>query len=373
MRVLVIGNDPHYLTNMRAPLLSALVARGHEVHAATPGLEGEYLRRAEALGVRGHPYPLERQGTDPLADVRTVASLARLVRRIGPDVVFTYTIKPLLYGSLAAAIGRVPRRVAMITGLGTAFAADRRGLRQRAVHVAAREMYRQALRAQHVVFFQNPDDEATFRRLGLLRPGADVRRVNGSGVDLERFPASPPPSGPPVFTLVARLHRQKGIREFAAAAARVRAEAPTARFVLVGPTEDHPDAVRRDELDRWIADGVLEVRGFVDDVRGLLRETSVYVLPSYYPEGTPRSTLEALATGRAVVTTDAPGCRETVVEGENGFLVPVRDADALAAALLRFVRDPDLVPRMGAASRHLAERRFDAREVTRALIDAMGL
>lgn len=371
MRVVVIGNDPQYLTNFRGRLLAEMVRRGHEVHALSPRLEGVHLERVRALGVQGWSYPLQRQGTDPFADAGTFLALARLLRRLAPDVVFTYTIKPLLYGSIAAHLSGVRRRVAMVTGVGTAFT-EITGVRRSTIHLAARALYRVALARQDVVFFQNPDDEALFRDLGLVRASQDVRRVNGSGIDLAQFAESALPAGVPTFTLVARLHREKGVREYAEAARIVRSAHPDARFLLVGPYERHPDAIRPDEVDQWVKEGTIDYRGFLEDVRPVLRETSVYVLPSYR-EGTPRSVLEAMALGRPIVTTDAPGCRETVIDGENGYRVPVRDAAALAVAMTRFITDPASIRTMGRASRNIAEAKYDVGTVNTELLRAMGL
>jgi len=369
MRLAVIGNDPHYLVNFRGRLISDLAQRGHEVHALAPNLTGTALRSVQALGATGWSYPLQRQGINPIRDVVTLRGLVRILRDLHVDAAFTYTIKPLVYGAMASAIVRVPHRVAMVTGVGSAFT-SRRSARDHLVHVVAKNLYRYALAGQSVVFFQNPDDEALFRRLGLLPEGADVRLVNGSGIDLGEFVPSPPPTSPITFTLVARLHREKGVREFAEAAGLVRRRHPDSRFVLVGPFEEHPNAIRREEVDRWQSEGVLSHLGFLSDVRPVLRDTSVYVLPSYR-EGTPRSVLEAMAVGRAIITSDAPGCRETVQPGVNGVLVPVGDARALAEAMSLFVEDTQRIETMGEASRALAERKYDVARVNATLIRAL--
>jgi len=241
------------------------------------------------------------------------------------------------------------------------------------LRVAATALYRRAMRDATSVFFQNNDDHAEFAHRGLLPPELEVRMSAGSGVDLEAFAESPrpAPAQPPVFLMVARLLGDKGVREFAEAARIVREHRSDCRFRLAGWIDANPAAIAREELDAWIREGVLEYAGRLDDVRPELAACSVFVLPSYR-EGTPKSTLEALATGRAVITTDAPGCRETVERGVNGVLVPPRDAKALAEACLRFAPDAALRQRMGAASRALAERRFDARIVNAAIIGALG-
>jgi glycosyltransferase involved in cell wall biosynthesis len=197
--------------------------------------------------------------------------------------------------------------------------------------------------------------------------------IDGSGINLDRFPQAPVPPGPPVFLLIARLMADKGIREFAAAAARVRARYPAARFRLVGYYEDHPRAIARDEVHRWVDAGTLEYPGPADDVRPHLAGCSVYCLPTTHREGLPRTVLEAMATGRAIVTTDVPGCRETVTGGRNGFLVPPADAGALTGACEAYCQDPGLAGRHGEESRRLAEERFDVHRVNAAILAGMGL
>jgi glycosyltransferase involved in cell wall biosynthesis len=291
------------------------------------------------------------------------------MRRIRPSHVLGYTIKPVLYGSLAAWLAGVPRRSALITGLGYAFqgqANERGGLR-----VLVQWLYGLALRRTHKVFFQNPDDQTLFRSLGLLLPGTPSCVVNGSGVDVEAFAVAPVPAAPH-FLLIARLLGDKGVREYAQAAQRTRALYPQVRFSLVGWLDENPDAIAQTELSAWVQAGTMNFLGRLSDVRPAIESCSVYVLPSYR-EGTPRTVLEAMAMGRAVITTDAPGCRETVVDGDNGFLVPVQSVDALAEAMARFITDPTLVARMGQRGRQLAEEKYDVHKVNAVMLQEMGL
>jgi glycosyltransferase involved in cell wall biosynthesis len=236
----------------------------------------------------------------------------------------------------------------------------------------ARPLYRAALQAATRVVVQNPDDERDLRAARLLPRRKPVDRVAGSGIDLDAFPAVPVPEGPPRFLFVGRLLRDKGVIEYVDAARQVKLRHPEATFAIVGGHDPNPSAIGSDTVDRWVRDGVVDWLGETPDVRPYLRDCTVFVLPSYR-EGTPRSVLEALATGRAVVTTDAPGCRETVVHGENGLLVPVRDADALARAMADLAGDRERVVRMGAAGRARAEAVFDARRVVDTLTAALGL
>jgi glycosyltransferase involved in cell wall biosynthesis len=258
----------------------------------------------------------------------------------------------------------------MITGLGYAFGED--GLPTRFAGVVARRLYRLGLGGSAGVFFQNPDDHATFARLGLLRAAGRPIRINGSGVDLDHYAPMPLPPEPS-FLLLARLLKDKGVIEYAQAARVLRQRYPRACFRLAGWFDDNPMALKREELAAWEREGVVEYLGTLEDVRSAIADSSVYVLPSYYREGTPRTILEAMAMGRPVVTTDAPGCRETVVPGRNGFLVGVKDAGALAAAMERFIAEPALVVRMGAESRRMAEEKYDVHKVNAVILEAMGL
>lgn len=373
MNILVVASLSTSLRNFRGPLISALRAGGQEVHAAAPGL----LRDAETLnwlvdqGVICHDVQLSRAGLNPLADLRAMLALRQLMLRIAADVFLGYTAKPVIWGLIAARLARVPQRVALITGLGYAFTEGSGGLR-RLMRLLTRGLYRVALRRATLIFFQNPDDRADFQRMGLIPPRVTVQLVSGSGIDLDHFPIQPLPPGPVRFLLIARLLADKGIREYVAAARRLRRDWPEAEFHLVGGADPNPAGIAEAEARTWHAHGDVVWHGHLQDVRPILAQAHVYVLPSYR-EGTPRTVLEAMATARAIITTDAPGCRETVIDGENGFLVPVRDAEALAAAMERFLAEPDLVRRMGDASRRIATEKYDVHKVNAQMLSAMGL
>ncbi|MGP1613891.1 MAG: glycosyltransferase family 4 protein [Pollutimonas bauzanensis] len=374
MKFLLIAGFPDSLLQFRGPLIDALLAADLQVHVAAPGLPaGDAMRqRLEARGLVVHDIPLRRTGMNPAADLKCMLYLWRLMRRIRPQFVLGYTIKPVIYGSLAAWLARVPRRFALITGLGYAFqgreedAGARRLLRS-----LVQGLYALGLRRVRKVFFQNPDDEALFRKLGILRPGARACVVNGSGVDVaEHQPAALPAA--PHFLLIARLLGDKGVREYAQAAARIRLRRPDVIFSLAGWIDENPDAIAPAELEAWTSQGTLNYWGRLSDVRPAIAACSVYVLPSYR-EGTPRTVLEAMAMGRAVITTDAPGCRETVVDGVNGYLVPVRSVDALAAAMQRFLDDPQMARDMGARSREIAESKYDVHKVNAIMLREMNI
>lgn len=368
---LLIASFPDSLILFRGSLIDALLNNGIDVHVAAPdiGPDSTVRRALEAKRVTVHEISLRRTGMNPAADLKTTWGLYRLMRKIRPDVVLSYTIKPVIYGSLAAWMALVPQRYALITGLGYTFISEgERGSLLRLV----RRLYSFSLRRVHNVVFQNPDDEALFRELGIMSPLTPSCVVNGSGVDIADYPDSPLPKSEVCFLLIARLLGDKGIREYIEAARQVRAKFPQAAFLLVGWIDANPNSITQHELDTWIEEGVVEFLGRLDDVRPAIANASVYVLPSYR-EGTPRTVLEAMAMGRAVITTDAPGCRETVIDGHNGYLVPVKSVDMLAAVMCRFIEQPELIALMGRRSRELAEQKYDVNKVNYTLMQAMGL
>lgn len=372
MKIAVIASYAPSLTIFRGPLLAEMVARGHSVTGYAPDPDPQLVAALAALGVQCRAYPLQRTGLNPLRDARTLAALTASLRRDRPDAALCYTIKPVIYGTLAARLAAVPRRFAMIEGLGYAFTeADTDSRKRQLIATLARSLYRLALPLNEKVFFLNPDDQRLFVETGLVR-AAQAVLVNGTGVDLDFYAPAAPVTDGPVFLLIARLLADKGIREYVAAARTLKARYPQAVFRLVGPYDPNPAAIQPDEIAAWQAEGAVEYLGETRDVRPFIAASSVYVLPSYR-EGTPRTILEALAMGRPVVTTDAPGCRETVAAGVNGFLVPPRDVAALAAALERFILQPDLIATMGAHSRALAVEKYDVHQVNAAMLAAMRL
>jgi len=360
---LFLGADAEYAYRFRGNLMAACVADGYRVVvAATPLADFESARFGE-LGAVFEPWWVEKAGLDPLRDLRALRQLVGILRRHRPDVLFTHTIKPVIYGGVLGWALGLRRRVAMIPGLGHTFM-PAETLRQRVAALFARYGYRFVFGRVDRVIFHNDDDIADLHALGVLPQTAPVARVYGSGVDMRHYREAPFPAGPPTFVMVARLLREKGVYEFVEAARQVRQALPHARFVLVGAADANPSAVPAEELARWEAEGVVEVRGRLADTRPAYAESHVFVLPSYR-EGTPRTNLEAMSTGRAVITTDVPGCRETVRHDETGLLVPARDAAALAAAMTALGRDLERARRMGAAGRAFCKERYALDLVTR--------
>lgn len=371
MRVAVVGVLAESLVRFRGELLRAMVAAGHQVLGLAPEEDAGVRSALREMGVDYQSYALERAGMNPLRDLATVRALAGIFRSFRADLVLSYAAKPVVYGTLAARLAGVPRRAAMITGIGSVLQGGP-SPRQRALSALLRGLYKAALRQAGLVVFQNPDDERLFRTLKLLGPRTRVARVNGSGVDLAFFAPSPLPSPPVTFLLVGRLIRDKGVVEYVEAARRVRAVRPDVRFQLLGPLDSNPTAIPAGEVESWRAEGVVDYLGSVPDVRPFLASAHVCVLPSY-GEGTPRSVLEAMAMGRPVLVTDVPGCRETVEPGVNGLMVPPRDPEALSRAMLELLDDPAALAEMGRRSRELAERRFDVHAVNRVLMAELGL
>ena len=372
-RIAVVCSLAYSLINFRLDLLRAMVSAGHRVTAFAPEHDAQVAEVLAANSIAFRTVPMQRTGLSPFADLRTLGALVRAFREEGIDTVLSYTMKPVIYGGLAGRIARVPERHALMTGLGTIYSPARKRVRHRLLRALSSRLYAQGLGGTIRVFVYNGADEADIRSNGMLGAGTRLVRVPGSGVDLDRFAATPLPSAPVRFLMISRLLEEKGVREFAAAARTMREAGCRARVRLVGPLDSNPTAITLDEVRSWEAEGILEYCGTTRDVRPFLDEASVFVLPTAYREGVPRTLLEALAAGRAVITTDRAGCADTVEDGRNGLLVPARDAGALAKAMLRLARDPSCLPAMGKRSREIAEERFDVHRVNRLLLSEMGL
>lgn len=351
------------LIEFRADLIRDLVARGYKVTgAAAAPLTPDVLDKIHALGADFIPLPLKRTGINPLHDMETMLAIRRVLRRVRPNVLICYTIKPVVYGGLAVRLARVRhlRFVPMITGLGFAFHGGSR--KRDALKGLASFLYRKAMVPVHTAIFQNPDDRAMFIESGIV-PAHKTKIVNGSGVNLKQFARVPLPPGPDVtFLLAARLLKAKGIREYVEAAGIVKKKFPNAHFVIIGYKDSSPDAIPEEMIASWADNDVVSYEGGQKDVRPFVARASVCVLPSY-SEGLPRTILEALAMGRPVIVTDVPGCRETVTDDVNGCLIPARDPQALAAAMERYLTESGLLERHGEASYQLALEKFDVRKV----------
>jgi glycosyltransferase involved in cell wall biosynthesis len=357
-KILICLNAAWNLVNFRAGLIRALVARGYEVVAVAPS--DEYAPRLEALGCRYVPLPMDSKGTHPGRDMLLLWRFYRLLRRERPDVYLGYTVKPNVYGSLAAHALNIPV-INNIAGLGAVFIKDRWLTR------LVRLLYRLAFAKSRRVFFQNDDDRRTFVEAGLIR-SVQADRVPGSGIDLQGFSlVEPPPQDGRRFRflLIARMLWDKGVGEYVAAARLMRERIPNAEFCLLGFLDvQNPAAISREQMEAWVAEGAVVYLGATDDVRPHIEAADCVVLPSYYREGVPRTLLEAAAMGRPIVTTNAVGCREVVEDGRNGFLCRPRDAADLAEKLERMIAlSPQARAEMGHQGRKKMEREFDERIV----------
>jgi glycosyltransferase involved in cell wall biosynthesis len=361
-KILLVSRCAWTLYNFRAGLMRALKQRGALVIGGGAGGDG-FESRIGALGVPFISLPISKKAINPLADARLFCTLYCWYRRQRPDVVHHFTIKPVIYGSLAARLAGVPRVVNTVTGLGFVFTEERLAWLRRLVEW----QYRLALACAHFTFFQNRDDLQLFRARRLIS-SEKAELLPGSGVDCQFFaPAAitePAPAQPLTFLMVARLLREKGLEEFVEAARRVKRKFLETRFQLLGGRDErNPTVVPQIDLDRWQAEGVVTWLGEVPDVRMIVGRADVVVLPSYYREGIPRALLEAAAMGKPLITTDTVGCREVVDDGVNGLLVPVKDAEALARAMVCLISNPAMRERMGKAGREKMQREFDERIV----------
>lgn len=377
--VALIGGFGDLVVKLRGTLIGALRDAGHRVVVCVPppsaAARPEVESGLRSLGARLVEAPLDRSGTNPAAELALRAFYADFLARERPDCVLAYNPKPIFHAIPVARRAGLRRTCAMVTGLGYAFTSS--DLKARLLSLVAMRLYRRALPLAGTVVFQNSDDRTYFDHLGLLAAVRDVRVIPGSGVDLSRFVHVPLPADRPTvdFLYLGRYLRDKGIADFAEAARALRAlraDPERVRCRVAGFVDENPSSVSAHVLRHWAESGAVEDLGRLEDPRRALADCSVFVLPSHR-EGMPMAVLEAMATGRAVITGDSPGCRETVVDGESGILVPPGSPAALAVAMEQFLEDPGLAARMGAAARRRAEEVFDSRRVCAQLVAAMGL
>jgi glycosyltransferase involved in cell wall biosynthesis len=369
--ITIVSSQAFSQINFRGPLIKRLVQSGNQVYTLAPDFDDTLRRQINELGATPVDFSMSRTGMSPLLDIADTIRLAVLLRQLKPSITLAYFIKPVIFATLAAWFVGVPRRVALIAGLGYVFTPGNRyfSFKRRLLRSVVSILYRIALRRAHAVIFQNSDDIEEFTKKKIVS-ASKVIRIGGTGVDLDQWPFSSPVLEPVTFLLAARLLQEKGITEYAEAARLVKQRHNTTRFILLGGLDSNPGGLSEEQVHAWVEQEILEWPGHVD-VKPWLAQASVFVLPSSYREGVPRSTQEAMAMGRPVITTDVPGCRETVEEGVNGFFVPCRNSEALAQAMLRFITEPELIRTMGLASRSLAEQRFDVEVINTQMIDCL--
>ena len=363
-KAIIVGALPKSLRNFRGDLIKSLVNSDIDVigmAADDQKISNDFL---SDYGASYESYPVKRSGLNPFADVCTFFALRRKFKELEPDIILAYTVKPIVWGALASIGVKKVRFFALVTGLGFAF--NGQGFARKIIENIVVMLYRLALKRAESVIFQNNDDMRTFVERKIVRREV-CEVVNGSGVNLDTFTETPLPKGSPVFLSIGRLLKEKGFREFVGAAQLVKEKYPEVRFHLVGPSDPSPDSIAREELEKWVSSGSIVYHGYAADVRRYIESCHIFVLPSYH-EGMPRTVLEALAVGRPILTTDVPGCRETVVQGGNGLLVPKGEVDALAEAMLWFIENQAQWDEMARQSRQLAVEHFDVNIVNSEII-----
>lgn len=360
-RLLYVVNIPRFFVSHRLPLALAARDAGYEVHVTTSDADQDQVARIKAAGLPYHPLPLSQHGTSPLTEARTLWAIGRLYRSLKPDIVHHVSIKPVIYGGIAARLTGVRGVVSAMSGLGYVFIGE--GAKPALLRQIVRPGFRLALGGRGTrMIFQNPDDRERFIQMGLIPPERAVL-IRGSGVDVELFAPQPEADGLPVVLFAGRLMWKKGVGEFVEVARRLQGRA---RFVIVGYAEaTSPDNVPPEQIQAWADAGLIEAWGRRDDMPQVFAQSHLVCLPSTYGEGVPKVLIEAAACGRAVVTTDTPGCREITRDGENGRLVSPNDLDALTTAVELLVDDAALRRRMGERGREIAVNEFSLAQVVR--------
>lgn len=376
MRVALIGTVSSSIFGFRRMLIQSLVSQGHDVYVFTTDLTPELAQRAELeLGVKARSYRLARTGMNPISDLFAMAALSRELRKLKLDLVFCYFSKPVIFGSLAAKLAGVSRCYGMLEGLGYYFTddPDGNGLKKKLIRSVQVNLFRLVSPFLNGLVVLNSDDRNDLVNKYHIK-ACNVFVLGGIGLCLDEYPYSPPPFLPPTFIFVGRLLAEKGINQFLGAAEALKQRYKNVNFQVIGGLdEENPGSVDIEYLSELHDKGIICYPGPVSDVPLRLKESSVFVLPSYYREGVPRSIQEAMSVGRPVITTDSPGCRETVVDGVNGFLIPPHDLEGLISAMEYFISSPECISTMGVESRKLAEERFNAIKVNERLIGYLGL
>lgn len=361
MKILYIVNVDWFFISHRLPIALEAISRGCEVHLAC-ALTGQ---RAflESKGIHVHEVPFVRNDKNILRDIVTVKRLINVVRNVRPDLMHSVTIKPVLYGGIIGRMFGVRAFVAAISGLGFVFVSDT--LKARLIKCVVRVLYKLALtHANLKVIFQNPKDAETLSQIIDVKR-EDLAMIKGSGVDLTGYAFHPEPAaGPVIVTMASRLLKEKGVEEFVAAAKLVKRRGVSAEFWLVGDLDSgNPNSISDTQLSRWREEEDVKVLGFRDDIPDIFSKSHIVVFPSYYGEGVPKVLLEAAACGRPIITTDNPGCAEAVTDGENGVIVPMKNVDKLADAIMNLVDSAEARIEMGQAGRKMAETQFDVAAV----------
>jgi len=360
-KLLFVVNVDFFFISHRLPIALAAIQKDYEVHIATSLTDG--LNKLQSQGLIVHPLNLDRRSTGIISNVLTFFQILRIFIKLKPNIVHLISIKPVLLGGIAARLAAVPSVVAAISGLGFIYISH--GFKATVRRKLIGLFYRLALSHKNLrAIFQNEDDRETLFKISNLHK-ENTSLIRGSGVDLTRYLPSTLPEGPPVVVLAARLYVEKGVREFIEAARSLKNAGLDANFVIAGsPDLNNPVAISEDELNQWVSEGIIEWWGHRNDIPQVFAASTIVVLPSYR-EGFSKVLTEAASCGRAVITTDVPGCRDAIKPDVTGLLVPVRDVEALAKAINTLLVDRSLCEEMGRAGRELAEKAFDVKQVVK--------
>lgn len=370
MKIAVFGNYPQWLIQFRGPMLKRMAEKGHSVYACAPSASEDVKAQLADIGVRYAHIPLSRANLNPLKNFKSFICFYQFLLKIKPEYLFVYTVKPVILGSLAAKFAGTDKIFSMIEGLGFVFTESEES-KISWLKTFISFFYRLSLKCSSKIFFLNQDDHDYFLKSKLIDKNQGVL-LDGIGVDLEYYsPVSLPEQIS--FVMIARLIKEKGVCEYVRAAEIIKQEFPLVKFTLVGWLDEHPSSLSSLELEQLLAKNCVNYLGRLEDVRPAIRAASVYVLPSYYREGLPRTIQEAMAMARPIITTEAPGCRHTVINGANGYKVPVRNAQRLAEAMKKFIINPELAGEMGRQSRKIAELRFNEDDITDKIMNVMEL
>ncbi|MDC0590418.1 glycosyltransferase family 4 protein [Gammaproteobacteria bacterium] len=367
MKIILCGSEAYSVKMFRGDLVRDLVTQGHDVIIMVNNASEKHLREFSSLGASYINSPISRSSLNPLKDIKVFLNFFKVFMREQPDCVLSYTIKPVVWSGMVLRFFPKIRFIGMITGLGYAF--NGQGRSRSLLSSIVKLLYKLALAKAYSVIFQNPDNKAIFIKLGIVDPRKAIV-VNGSGVNLDHFSYHPyyADENRVSFLMIARLLKDKGILEFLSAARSLKSEYSDIDFILLGHEDKSENSVSMEEINELDRSGVISFHGFVDDVRNFLIGSAVYVLPSYH-EGLPRSVLEAMAIGRPIITTNVPGCRETVVNGVNGWLVPKGDSDALIEKMRWFMGRRSEINKMGSSSREIAIKKFDVKEINKDILN----
>ncbi len=366
MKIVILGTVPNDLLNFRSDLIKDILKKNYKVIASSSSLDNDSKIHMKNLGVTYQPIYLNRHGLNLIGDVRTLMNLYSLYRKHKPDLILAHGIKLVIWGGISAWLSKIPF-YALITGLGFAF--QGKSFKRRLLTRLVSFLYKVSLKNSKAIIFQNKDNRDLFIEKNIISESKTFI-VNGSGVDINKYSYTKLPETDVSFLLVARLLGEKGLREYAAAAKIVKEKFPNIKFELIGAEDASMDAIPLEEIKSW--SNYVNYNGSTKDVRPYIKACHVYVLPSHH-EGLPRSTLEAMSMGRPILTTNASGCKETVDEGINGFMVPVGSINRLADKMIWFVNNKDKIQIMGKQSRKIVEKKFDVRKVNEDMLRIMNI